>query len=88
VSPSSEWGAVAGLGAFERPGVTGRVGQRRCEVCLGVGRLGEEPASASHELTQPRPGSGIQAGQRALQLRPGFEAPIGAYRGSGEVGDG
>ena len=54
----------------------------------GVGGLGEESAGAGRELFQPRPGRGVHAGQRALEQRPGFEAPLGARRGGGEVGDG
>jgi hypothetical protein len=76
------------LSPLERPRVPRGIGQRRSQVRLGVGRLGEESADAGRELLQPRPWRGVHADQRPFQERPGFQVPFGARRGGGEVGDG
>ena len=76
------------LSPLERPRAPRGIGQRRSQIRLGVGRLGEQSAGPGRELFQPRPGRGVHEGQRSFQERPGFQVPFGARRGGGEVGDG
>ena len=73
---------------LEWPGFAVRVRQALREVDLGVRWRGEQPAGAGGQLIQPDAGFRTCQGQRVLDERLGLDAPPGADRRSGEVGDG
>jgi hypothetical protein len=73
---------------LEWPGFAVRVRQALGEVDLGVRWRSEQSAGAGGQLVQPDAGFRARQGQGVLDERLGLDAPPGADRRSGEVGDG
>ena len=73
---------------LEWPGFAVRVRQALGEMDFRVRWRGEQSAGAGGQLVQPDAGFRARQGQGVLDERLGLDAPPGADRRSGEVGDG
>ena len=54
---------------------------------FGVARGGEDAARAGDELLKPGRSRSVQMAERPLKDVLSFQPPVGADRGSGDIGD-
>jgi hypothetical protein len=76
----------AELRPFERPLVPGRIAERSVEMSSCLSGVGEDAAGPGDELLEPGRSDPMEMTEGSLKDVLSFQPPVGADRGSGEIG--